>query len=66
MQIVAVTALPLVLVIAAAVLVTVAVARSLRDESVLEALRADARTVGEVHLAVREVRSSRTRRPSSP
>ena len=52
------TAVPLLLVIATAVLAAVAVARSLRDEAVLEALRREVRTVGEVHRAVHEVRSS--------
>ena len=58
------TALPLLLVLAAAAFAAVAVARSLRDEAVLETLRAEVRTVGEVHRAVGEVRSSRTRRPT--
>lgn len=56
------TALPLLLVGVATLLVGIAVARSLRDEAVLEALRTEVRTVGEVHRAVGEVRSSRARR----
>lgn len=58
------TALPLLLIFAAAAFVAVAVARSLRDEAVLETLRAEVRSVGEVQRAVGEVRSSRTRRPT--
>ena len=58
------TALPLLLILAAAAFAAVAVARSLRDEAVLETLRAEVRSVGEVHRAVGEVRSSRTRRPT--
>ena len=58
------TALPLLFVLAAAAFAAVAVARSLRDEAVLETLRAEVRSVGEVHRAVGEVRSSRTRRPT--
>jgi hypothetical protein len=61
---VALTALPLLLVAVAGLLAAVAVARSLRDEAVLDALRTEARAVGEVHRAVREVRASRTGRPS--
>jgi hypothetical protein len=61
---VAVTALPLLFVLVAAAFAAVAVARSLRDEAVLETLRAEVRSVGEVHRAVGEVRSSLTSRPT--
>jgi hypothetical protein len=61
---VAVTALPLLVVVLAAVLVGIAVVRSLRDETVLEALRAEVRSIGEVHRAVGEARSSRAGRPA--
>lgn len=59
---VVVTALPLLVVVAAAVLGGLAVARSLRDEAVLDSLRAEVRSLGEVHRAVHEVRSAATRR----
>ncbi len=58
----ALTVLPLLVVVTAAVLVAVSVARSLRDEAVLDALRTELRTVGEVHVAVREVRAARAHR----
>ena len=56
------TALPLVLVTAALLLLGLAVARSLRDEAVVDALRAEVRNVGEVHRAVLEARTSGTGR----
>lgn len=61
---VAVTALPLLLILGATALGALSVARSLRDETVLEVLRAEVRSVGEVQRAVSEVRSSRTRSPT--
>lgn len=57
------TAMPIALVVAFAVLIA-AIARSLRDDAVLDALRAEVRSVGEVHRAVHEVRSSRGDRPA--
>lgn len=54
----AVTALPLLLVAMALLSVGVAVVRSLRDEAVVDALRAEVRTMGEVHQAVLEARTS--------
>ena len=55
---IAATALPLLLVTTVLVLAGVAIHRSLRDEAVLEALRAEVRSVGEVHRAVHEVRTA--------
>ena len=60
----AVTALPLLFVAAAVLSLGVAVVRSLRDEAVLDALRAEVRSVGEVHQAVLEARTSATGRPA--
>ncbi len=54
----ALTVVPLLVLAAVAVLGGVAVVRCLRDEAVLDALRAELRTVGEVHRAVHDVRSS--------
>lgn len=51
-------ALPLLIVATALVLLGVAVSRSLRDDAVLEALRAEVRSVGEVQRAVHEVRAA--------
>ena len=51
------------MVVAAATgLIGVAVARSLRDEAVLEGLRAEVRSIGEVQRAVHEARASVTGR----
>lgn len=57
------TALPLLIVAMALLSVGVAVARSLRDEAVVEALRAEVRSVGEVRQAVLEARSAACRPP---
>ncbi len=54
----AASALPLLIVAAALVLIGIAVARSLRDEAVLDGLRAEVRSIGEVHRAVHEARAS--------
>ncbi len=59
------TVLPLLVLAAVALLGGAAVVRCLRDEAVLDAVRSELRTVGEVHRAVHEVRScegSRTAR----
>ena len=61
----ALTVLPLLVILTAAVLVGLCVARSLRDDAVLDALRAEVRTVGEVHGAVREVRAARSHRSAA-
>ena len=54
-----------ILIVAAAVLlVGAAVARSLRDDAVLDALRAEVRNVGEVHRAVLEASTSSMGRPA--
>jgi hypothetical protein len=58
----AVAALPLVIVAAALVLIGVAVVRSLRDEAVVDGLRAEVRSIGEVQRAVHEARTSATSR----
>ena len=57
-----VAALPLLIVAVAMGLTGVAVARSLRDETVLDGLRAEVRSIGEVHRAVHEARASVTGR----
>jgi len=59
---IAVAALPLLLVTAALVVLGVAIARSLRDEAVLDGLRTEVRSIGEVQRAVHEVRTAATGR----
>ena len=59
------TALPLLIVAAALVLISVAVARSLRDETVLDGLRVEVRNIGEVHRAVHEARTAGTGRTTA-
>lgn len=61
---VAATALPFVVVIGIVALIGLAFTRSLRDEAVLDALRAEVRSVGEVHRAVLEARTSSLSRPA--
>ena len=61
---IAATALPLLVVTVVVVLVAIAVARSLRDEAVLDTLRAEVRSVGEVHRAVHEARAEASGRPA--
>jgi hypothetical protein len=58
----AVTALPLLIVAVTMALIGIAVARSLRDETVLDGLRAEVRSIGEVQRAVHEARASVTGR----
>lgn len=60
------TALPLLIVATALLSVGVAVARSLRDEAVVDALRAEVRSVGEVRQAVLEARTAAACRPRRP
>lgn len=62
---IAATALPLLLATAALVLLGVAMARSLRDEAVLDGLRAEVRSIGEVHRAVHEARTAATGRTTA-
>lgn len=52
------SALPLLLVTASSVVLAVLVARSLRDETVVEGLRVEVRRLGETHRAVCETRSA--------
>ncbi|HAS09863.1 MAG TPA: hypothetical protein DCS55_04990, partial [Acidimicrobiaceae bacterium] len=59
---IAVAALPLLLVTAALAALGVAIARSLRDEAVLDGLRTEVRSIGEVQRAVHEVRTAATGR----
>lgn len=56
---------PVLLVGVALVLLCIAVARSLRDDAVLDALRAEVRSLGEVHLAVHEARAAGAGRPAA-
>jgi hypothetical protein len=58
------TVLPLLVLAAVAVLTGAAVVRCLRDDAVLDALRAELRAMGEVRRAVHEVRSTEGAHPA--